>query len=99
MYIKSLLQYDAYEPLRAQYLSFVQVGGAYAFNYKPIIEFLGLKAIVISDLDYTKNALDVKTILESQTTNATINAFANLVKVEKIQQLKCCMIGNPMRSP
>ena len=76
MLIKSILRSKDFEQLRNNYISFVQVGGAYAHNYKPIIDFLGIKTALITDLDYDKDSSDTKEILNSGTTNATIQKFA-----------------------
>ena len=76
MLIKSILRSKEFEQLRNNYISFVQVGGAYAHNYKPIIEFLGIKTALITDLDYDKDSSNAREILESGTTNATIQKFA-----------------------
>jgi len=76
MLIKSLMFHADYQGLRDQYLSFVQVGGAYAYNYKPLIEFLKIKTVIITDMDYSKSASTIDEILESSTTNATIKSFA-----------------------
>jgi len=78
MLIKSMLHLDEFFELRNQYLSFVQVGEAYALNYKPIIDFLGIRAVIITDLDYSKNSTTAEEILSSNTTNATINKFAEI---------------------
>ena len=43
MLIKHILQLPEFEALRNQYVSFVQVGGAYGYNYRPIIDFLGMR--------------------------------------------------------
>ncbi|HHW29797.1 MAG TPA: AAA family ATPase [Syntrophomonadaceae bacterium] len=75
MLIKNLLDLDEFESLRGQYLSFVQVGGAYAYNYRPLVEFLGVKTVIITDLDYDKDASSSDQILASETTNSTINNF------------------------
>lgn len=37
--------------LKSSYLSILEVGGAYAFRFKRLIEFLGIPALVITDLD------------------------------------------------
>lgn len=39
------------EKLKSTYLSILEVGGAYAFRFKNLIEFLGIPALVITDLD------------------------------------------------
>lgn len=79
MLIKSALQLEEFESLRNQYISFVQVGGAYAHNYIPIVNFLGIKSVIITDLDYDKDAETDAEILASCTTNETIK---NLYKEE-----------------
>lgn len=79
MLIKSLLQSKDFESLRNQYVSFVQVGGAYAYNYRPIIDFLGIKSVLITDLDYNASSSGIADILASNTTNSTINKFAEAI--------------------
>lgn len=76
MLIKSVLQSAEFEPLRNQYVSFVQVGGAYGYNYRSIIDFLRIKSVIVTDLDYDKDVLTESEILSSCTTNSTINQFA-----------------------
>lgn len=83
MLIKSVLQSGKLEPLRNQYVSFVQVGGAYAYKYRPIIDFLRIKSVIITDLDYAKNVSAESKILASHSTNATINHFAGMVLSDK----------------
>ena len=78
MFIKSILNSKEFEILKNQYVSFVQVGGAYAYNYKCIIDFLGIRSVLITDLDYVKNSTDPRKVLASVTTNSTINKFAKL---------------------
>lgn len=79
MLIKHILQLPEFEALRNQYVSFVQVGGAYGYNYRPIIDFLGIKSVLITDLDYNEDALAEHEILSSCSTNSTINKFSNSV--------------------
>lgn len=75
MLIKNVLLSERFETLRNQYISFVQVGGAYAINYKPILEYLNVKSLIITDLDYKKEAETEADVRQSSSTNATINAF------------------------
>lgn len=37
-----------------QYISIIEVGGAYALNFKDFLEFINVKALVITDLDSVK---------------------------------------------
>jgi putative ATP-dependent endonuclease of the OLD family len=39
------------ETLGSQYISISEVGGAYAHKLKPVIEFLGIPSLIITDLD------------------------------------------------
>lgn len=79
MLIKHILQLPEFEALRNQYVSFVQVGGAYGYKYCPIIDFLGIKSVIITDLDYHKAALTDRKVLASHSTNSTIKQFADSV--------------------
>jgi hypothetical protein len=84
MLIKSVLRSKEFELLRGQYVSFVQIGGAYAHNYKPIIDFLGIKSVLITDLDYDKDSSNTADVLASGSTNATINKFAELILKDSV---------------
>lgn len=82
MYIQALIdKHQDLEPLRTQYVSYVQVGGAYAHIYKPLItDTLGIKSLIITDIDYQRknegSKLEIPdSILDRATTNATLNAF------------------------
>jgi len=79
MLIKSLLRSEEFATLKGQYISFVQVGGTYAFNYVPLIKFLGIKTVIITDLDYEKDSDNIYDILKSGITNTTIKSFSELV--------------------
>lgn len=79
MLIKNILQTKEFESLKNQYISYVQVGGAYGYNYKAIIDFLHIKTIIITDLDYDKDISDTTELYKSGTTNSTINQFAELI--------------------
>lgn len=75
MFIKSILCLKEYKSLANQYISFIQVGGAYAHMYYPIVDFLGIKSIILTDLDYESKARTGRGVLASKITNATIKYF------------------------
>lgn len=75
LYIKSLLSLPKLQALKDNYIAFIQVGGAYAYNYKYLIECLKIKTLIITDLDYDKSALNKAEVLKSTSTNSTINKF------------------------
>lgn len=79
MLIKNALLSDKFETLRNQYISYVQVGGAYAINYKPILDYLNIKSLILTDLDFDSDAETESDVVKSLSTNATINAFAKEV--------------------
>lgn len=47
---------EKYETLSSQYISYIQVGGAYAYKYLELIEFLGIKTLIFTDIDYEYNS-------------------------------------------
>ena len=75
LYIRKLLTLEKYKKLKQQYIAYIQVGGAYAKNYQKMIELLGIKSLIITDIDYSKDAETVDKISDSVITNATINGF------------------------
>ena len=84
LYLKKLITLPAYQKLSGQYIAFIQVGGAYAYNYKSLIEFLKIKTLIITDLDYKKSALSEAKILASKSTNSTINSFYKISSGETV---------------
>lgn len=73
--IRKLLTLPKYEKLSQQYIAFIQVGGAYAYNYRKLIELLKIKTLIITDLDYNKECIEAEEIKKSEITNATIKNF------------------------
>ena len=76
LYLKHLIKnIPSLVRLRDQYIAYIQIGGAYAHKYTKIIEFLQLKSLIITDIDYLKEVNSVSMLNESTTTNAAINDF------------------------
>lgn len=75
LFIRKLLTLPEYEKLSQQYIAYIQVGGAYAYNYQELIDLLKIKTLIITDIDYDKAAVTKSDITQSKTTNATINNF------------------------
>ncbi|KAB3524892.1 AAA family ATPase, partial [Alkaliphilus serpentinus] len=73
--IRKLATFQEYSKLNELYIAFVQVGGAYAYNYKRLLEFMGIKSLIITDLDYAKAATTISAIESSETSNSTISNF------------------------
>ena len=79
LFIRKAMTLDKYEKLSQQYIAFIQVGGAYAKNYEKLIRLLGIKSLIITDIDYEKDKITVQEIMCSKTTNATIKHFYSLI--------------------
>lgn len=82
--IRKLLTDPQYEKLSQQYIAYIQVGGAYAYKYRKIIDMLKIKSLIITDLDYDKKSLTPEEIKKSGTTNATIKNFYGKKEEEKL---------------
>lgn len=76
LYLKKIVSLPEYEGLQQKYIAYIQVGGAYAYNFKSILEYLKIKSLIITDVDYTVKSPRVdKEILLSTTSNATLKSF------------------------
>ena len=78
LYIRKLLSTDKFSSLKNNYISFIQVGGDYAYNYKKLLEELKIKTLIITDLDYDKEVTTLEEAKEKCSSNSTINKFYNL---------------------
>lgn len=71
LYIEKLLLEKEFEDLSNQYISFVQVGGAYTHWYRKLVYFLKIKTLIITDIDYYKQLTSIKEIkADDRITNA-----------------------------
>ena len=75
MYLKRLLQRTEYRVLEQQYIAFVQVGGAYTHRYRELIEFLKIKTLILTDIDYEKQEKTIDKIKGSYTTNGGLKDY------------------------
>ena len=73
--MSQLIKLPEFSALNDSYIAFIQVGGAYAHNYLPMLRMLKMKTLIITDLDYDKKFLSMEEVKaeDSNTTNATIN--------------------------
>ncbi|PPC94864.1 MAG: ATP-dependent endonuclease [Methylotenera sp.] len=69
---------DAVDPslkLGSQYITIMEVGGAYAQLFIPLLEFLGMRSLIITDLDSVKcndkNKLEACLVHEGESTSNT----------------------------
>lgn len=71
------------EEIRAQYITLLEVGGAYAYLFEPLLEFLELKTLIVTDLDAVRPELVGKTTkfvkrpvyLSETTSNSTLKRW------------------------
>jgi len=77
MFLERILNLEKYKSLREQYISFVQVGGAYAHKYKPLLDFLGIKTLIFTDIDYQKSCITITEIQDSEITNESLKSYYN----------------------
>lgn len=80
--IRKAMTLDKYKKLGQQYVAFIQVGGAYAKNYEKLIKLLRIKSLIITDIDYAKEEIEISQIRESESTNATIRHFFAITNLE-----------------
>lgn len=77
MYFQALIrESDALSRLRTQYVSYVQVGGAHAHIYLPlIVDTLKTKTVIITDIDYEKESVTTseEEIAALDSSNPTLN--------------------------
>ena len=62
------------------YLSIMEVGGAYAYLFQNLVDFLGLRTLIITDLDSVdenNNRVKCKVSEGTHSSNATINRWFN----------------------
>lgn len=62
LYIEKLLLEKEFEGLSNQYISFIQVGGAYTHWYRKLVYFLKIKTLIITDMDYQKKLVKIDEI-------------------------------------
>lgn len=83
LYLRKLIQSKENKKLKKQYIAFIQVGGAYAGNYLELLQKLDIKTLIITDIDYAKDAISEEDILKSETTNAALKQFYEEAEGEK----------------
>lgn len=87
-YLKKIISLPCFKDLQQKYIAYIQVGGAYAYNFKDLLEFLKIKSLIITDIDYDKDARNEKEILDATTTNTTIEKFYNEFNEENKSKIK-----------
>lgn len=86
MFLERILNLNQYSSLSEQYISFVQVGGAYSHKYKPLLDFLKIKTLIFTDIDYQKSLTSITEIQDSEITNEGLKSYYS--RSEKTLQVK-----------
>ena len=82
MLIKKADEEKKADPLLGQYLSVVEIGGAYAHHFYKFLDFLELRTLIITDLDSTRQTKSDKdkTIYEAcEVSNGTHTSNAGII--------------------
>ncbi|NLU39966.1 MAG: AAA family ATPase [Bacteroidales bacterium] len=75
--------------LESEYVSILEVGGAYAHKFKEILEFIETKTLIITDIDSSDDDGEAIPVNEGvKTTNETLKQW--VPKKETIDELKKC---------
>lgn len=62
--------------LLVDYISFIEVGGAYAHRFKSLLEFLGIPTLIITDIDAVgSNRKKCEVARATKTSNATLKSW------------------------
>ncbi|XEC94574.1 ATP-dependent endonuclease [Paenibacillus tarimensis] len=93
---------ERFKVLSSQYISYIQVGGAYAYNYLKLINFLQIKTLILSDIDYKYDSEDIekevyeliKEVVKRDTTNKTIEKITKKTKIKDIFKSQIRNKGN-----
>lgn len=65
-----------FENLSSQYISISEVGGAYAHKFKPLVDFLGIPTLIVTDFDAVDNEFKKCPVASgSGTTNACLKSW------------------------
>lgn len=85
MYIESLIfgnrgqgekdEFGFLDTLSQKYITYAQVGGAYAHKYAELLNELEISTLILTDIDYPKTCLDKNKVLKLKTTNAALRFF------------------------
>lgn len=79
---------EGYEPLLSQNISVIEVG-AYSYNFATFLGFIGIKTLIITDLDCAKKGgnnhlIKCRFTEGTSTTNASIKSFTGLATLSDI---------------
>jgi predicted ATP-dependent endonuclease of OLD family len=87
--------------LQSAYLSILEVGGAFAYRFKELIEFLGITALVITDIDSVKKKTAGESSVdddldeadaEEDDTEASESVESTEIKVAVTNKAKACRV-------
>jgi len=102
LYLEKILEDSMFEELSNQYISYVQVGGAYTHWYRKLVYFLGIKTLIITDIDYDRKLTDPNMIKNDSkiTNNGLLQYYKDYITKELLDNvLKHCnsKCGRPIK--
>ena len=70
--------------LSQKYITYAQAGGAYAHKYAHLLKELGIKTLILTDIDYPKLANKYEEIVNEASTNSGLNYYCEKQKIVDI---------------
>ncbi|WP_009960169.1 ATP-dependent nuclease [Verrucomicrobium spinosum] len=90
MMIEELAKEEGCENLASQYISISEVGGGHAHKFKPIIDFLGIPTLIITDLDSVDGNGEKCPVADGEgTSNACLREWIPAKKT--VGELRACV--------
>jgi len=87
MYLEAIISNEEkYKNLKRSYIAYIQVGGDYAHRYNNILKTLQIPSLILTDIDYPKNCINIENVLASESTNGSFKEFLKL-QVPKVKDI------------
>lgn len=71
------------QKLQSQYISLIEIGGAYAHHFYELLDFLELKSLIITDLDSVRNESDINGVQRRKACEVSLGEFTSNTAIRK----------------
>jgi len=71
------------QKLQSQYISLIEIGGAYAHHFYELLDFLELKSVIITDLDSVRNIPDANGVSRRKACRVSLGEFTSNTAIRK----------------